>query len=72
MRTMIGLLWVAAFAIQFTGVAIAAPVPAELTEEQLKEKALKINKETKTVEEADTRLKELIDRKSTRLNSSHG
>jgi len=60
MRTMIGLLWVAAFAISFTGVALAAPVPAELTEEQLKEKALKINKETKTVEEADARLKELI------------
>ncbi len=60
MRTMIGLLWVAAFAIHFTGVAMAAQVPAELTEEQLKEKALKINKETKTVEEADARLKELI------------
>ena len=55
MRTMIGLLWVAAFAISFTGVALAAPVPAELTEEQLKEKALKINKETKTVEDADVR-----------------
>ena len=67
MRTATG--WLLAIGIMGTitatgGVLRAAPVPAEATDEQLKDRALKLNSETKTVEDADARLKELIKDKS--------
>jgi tetratricopeptide (TPR) repeat protein len=66
MRTARILVWVAVAWLFAGPAAVAAPAPAEPTEAELKEKALKLNKETTTLEAADAKLKELLkDKKGT-------
>jgi tetratricopeptide (TPR) repeat protein len=66
MRTARFLVWVAVAGVFAGPVAVSAPAPAEPTEAELKEKAIKLNKETTTLEAADAKLKELLkDKKAT-------
>jgi tetratricopeptide (TPR) repeat protein len=66
MRTLRVWVWVVAAGLAAGSGAAAAPVPAEPTEAELKEKALKINRETTTLEAADAKLKDLLkDKKQT-------
>ncbi len=50
------------FGLFFSGLSTltAAPVPADPTDEQLEKRARALNQETRTIEDADARLKELI------------
>jgi len=57
--------WAAVVGLLAAAGVRAAPAPAEPTEAELKEKALKINKETTTLEAADARLKDLLKDKKT-------